>query len=171
MTRSKAWMKAAETPDEAAEIVVIEREFTFLVRALEALQRLRAYPLERAHYLVLRLIEAEGPQPATAIAHHLLLDDSTVTRQVAEMERLGLIERHPNPDDRRSVIVVATRRGREQSHRMHAMRLERIDAMLAAWPSRERAEFARSLERFNTSLIGVIRGAGQPVAGLPVAAK
>jgi DNA-binding MarR family transcriptional regulator len=162
MTRSKVRVNAAEALVEGAEIAVIEREFAFLVRALEAVQRLRAYPLERAHYLVLRLIETDGPQPAAAIAHRLLLDDSTVTRQVAEMERLGLIERHPNPADRRSVIVVATRRGHDQSRRMHELRLKRIEAMVAAWPVRERAEFARALERVNASLVEVVRGGAQP---------
>jgi DNA-binding MarR family transcriptional regulator len=148
----------------------IEREIAFLVRALEAMQRLRTYPMERAHYLMLRLIDAEGPQAVATIAYRLLLDDSTVTRQVAEMERQKLVEKNPNPSDRRSAIVAATPFGLEQARRMHEMRLERIHSLMDPWSDEERTQFAGLLRRLNRSLISVVRGhQAQPSARVDAA--
>ena len=50
--------------------------------------------------------------PVGAIADGLLNRASDTTRLVDRMERAGLVERLPNPDDRRSTLVRATAVGR-----------------------------------------------------------
>ena len=122
---------------------LLEQETAFLVRALEAAQRLHKYPLERAHYLALRVIEHQGPQTVASIAHHLLLDNSTVTRQVIEMEQEGLVAKHPNPADRRSALVDITARGLSEAMRMRRQRTEQIDGLVCDWSARQRRDFRR----------------------------
>ncbi len=131
---------------------LLEQETAFLVRALEAAQRLHKYPLERAHYLALRVIERQGPQTVASIAHHLLLDDSTVTRQVIEMEQEGLVAKRPNPADRRSALVDITARGLSEAMRMRRQRTERIDGLVCDWSARQRRDFVVLLARFNAAL-------------------
>jgi len=130
----------------------LEQEVAFLMRGLEAAQRLHKFPLERAHYLALLVLEAQGPQTVAAIAHHLLLDDSTVTRQVIEMEQEGLVAKRPNPADRRSALVDVTARGLSEAKRMRDERTERIDALVRGWSERQRETFAVLLGRFNAAL-------------------
>lgn len=54
---------------------------------------------------------AEAGLPVGAVADGLLNRASDVTRLVDRLERAGLVERLPNPNDRRSVLVRATAAG------------------------------------------------------------
>jgi DNA-binding MarR family transcriptional regulator len=54
---------------------------------------------------------AERGLPVSAVSDGLLNRASDTTRLVDRLERAGLAERLPNPDDRRSVLVRATTRG------------------------------------------------------------
>jgi DNA-binding MarR family transcriptional regulator len=55
--------------------------------------------------------DAEAGLPVGAVADGLLNRASDVTRLVDRLERAGLVERLPNPADRRSVLVRATAEG------------------------------------------------------------
>ena len=79
-----------------ASIDILERELGQLARVLEAMQRKRNYPLDRAQYVLLRVLETQWPTSTAALAELLLLDDSTVTRQIAAMEAAG-IKVSPSP--------------------------------------------------------------------------
>ena len=137
---------------DASTTAQIERETAFLMRALEAVQRLQKYPLERAHYLALRAIDGQAPQTVASIACQLLLDNSTVTRQVMEMELVGLVTKRPNPADGRSALVDITARGRAQAMQMRQQRMERIDRLVRDWSARQRQDFAVLLGRYNAAL-------------------
>jgi DNA-binding MarR family transcriptional regulator len=138
---------------EAGDIAVLERELVVLTRLLEAAQRRTAYPMERAHYLVLSLVEAHGPQSIGGLAARLALDDSTVTRQVAAMERAGLLEKQQNPIDRRGMMIEATAHGLKEMRRMRTLRLDRIGRLMRRWDSAERRRFGTLLSAFNASLL------------------
>ena len=144
---------AAQGGDAAdRSIDVIEQELGQLARVLEAMQRKRNYPIERAQYLLLRLLEADGPTSTTALASVLLLDDSTVTRQLAAMEAADLIGRKPNPNDRRSSLIHATKHGLSVVRKMRRMRLERIGRLVDDWTASERGKLATLLTKLNGSL-------------------
>lgn len=134
----------------------LEEALAFLVRGLEAVQRRRTYPLERAHYLLIGLIEREGPQTIGAAARRLLLDDSTVTRQVAVMARHGLIRKAPKPGDARSSVLEVTAKGRAEAEAMREARLKRLARLFRGWSEEERQEGARVLARLNLSLIDIL---------------
>lgn len=142
--------------DRPSVIAELEWELVLLVRALEAVQRRRNYPLDRAHYLLLGLLEREGPQSIAALASHLLLDGSTVTRQVATMEDQGLVEKQPHPQDGRSALICATPRGLREAAKMREMRLRRVKMLFQGWDGKDRATFAALLARFNASLSEVL---------------
>lgn len=138
---------------ETGDIAVLERELVVLTRLLEAAQRRTSYPLERAHYLVLSLVETHGPQSIGGLASRLALDDSTVTRQVAAMERAGLLEKQPNPLDRRGTLIDATPHGVKEMRRMRTLRLERIGRLMRRWDGADRRRFGALLAAFNTTLL------------------
>ncbi|ABC23587.1 MarR family winged helix-turn-helix transcriptional regulator [Rhodospirillum rubrum] len=126
----------------------LERALAFLGRIQEASQRKRGYPLERALYLLLgRIVEGEG-LTISHLAQALLLDESTVTRQVATLGQAGLVEKRPNPADRRSLLVAATATGRDQHTAMRALRLERIGLLFAPWSESDREVFRHLLGRY-----------------------
>jgi DNA-binding MarR family transcriptional regulator len=149
-------MTAQETKPAKAEAGIaigpLEAELAWLVRGLEAIRRLRTYPLERAHYLLIRLVEEEGPQPIGEIARLLLLDDSTVTRQVAAMVEAGLVGKQTNPADGRSSLVAVLPAGREKAEAMRRERLARIENLFREWSEAERLDAARLIARLNRTL-------------------
>ncbi len=138
--------------EASSAITTLERELAHLARSLEAVQRKRAYPLDRAQYLLLTLLEEQGPQPIASLADQLVLDDSTVTRQVAAMEERRLTDRMPHPQDGRSTLIRATRHGLQLVAQMRDMRLGRIALLFETWSEKERAGFATQVTRLNAAL-------------------
>ena len=91
-------------PDGADAIGTIELELVKLVRHLETFGRRSSLyvRVDRAGYLAMRVLEDLGPLSTNALAHALHLDASTVTRQIAPLERGALIERRRDPADGRT---------------------------------------------------------------------
>lgn len=143
-------------PGDADPVTRIEPQLARLARALEAAQKRRIYPLERAHYLLIDMLEKAGPQPVGELARRLLLDDSTVTRQLAAMTRLGLLRRIANKDDRRVSVVDVTAKGRNLAAETRARRRARIDLLLGRWTAQERGQLAALLERFTADLFSLL---------------
>ncbi len=133
-------------------VQALEYELAFLVRRLEAARRKYHDGLERAHYLLLLLLEGEKRQSVGSLAEHVNLDASTVTRQIAAMKQAGLVEKHGNPDDRRGGFVAITAAGREAIAEVRARRLERVERGFHDWRDSERQEFARLMAKFNEGL-------------------
>jgi DNA-binding MarR family transcriptional regulator len=107
-----------------------------------------------AHALLFHLVQ-HGPQRASALAEAACVDPSTVSRQVGDLVRAGLVERQPDPEDGRASLLVATPRG----HEMHDARLARRERMFArvveGWPDEDVDRLTRLLARFNDSYIAV----------------
>jgi DNA-binding MarR family transcriptional regulator len=145
------------TPSDAAptvssSVAALEYELAFLVRRLEAARRRFQDGLERAHYLLLILLERTDRQSVGSLATQVNLDASTVTRQVAAMKEAGLVEKHDNPEDRRGGFVTITERGREAASAVRARRLPRIEQGFENWTEQECCEFARLMARYNDNL-------------------
>ncbi len=69
----------------------------------------------------------------TELAGLVNLDPSTVSRHVAQLERSGLIERTPDPDDGRAQLVTVTDEGQQKLEAAFARRRELLARSLAEW--------------------------------------
>ncbi len=68
--------------------------------------------LTPAQYLVVANLPDKGGRPLGELADVLRCSPSTVTGVVDTMEKKGLVAREPNPEDRRSHLLVLTAKGR-----------------------------------------------------------
>jgi DNA-binding MarR family transcriptional regulator len=143
---------AVVADDGGSAAATVERELMFLARTLEAVQRKRAYPLERSEFIILRILAEDGAQGVGRLAKRLLLDDSTMTRQIAALERKGLAARTPDPSDLRVGLIGATDAGAAAMNEMLATRLARVETYLSDWRPPERRAFGRLLARLNAAL-------------------
>ncbi|MDJ0931109.1 MarR family transcriptional regulator [Breoghania sp.] len=133
-------------------ILRLEPDLALLVRMLDGIYRRRDYPMERAHYLLmLRLLD--GPRTSGELASELVLDHSTVTRQIAAVEKNGYARRRANPADGRSALFEATEHGIAQCAAMRDVRLERLEHLLAKWSEEDRMRFADLTARFIEALL------------------
>jgi len=67
--------------------------------------------LDQAHLALFQYPGPDGARPSE-LASRLRVSKQAVNYLLGELERLGYLERRPDPDDRRSKRVELTRRGR-----------------------------------------------------------
>jgi DNA-binding MarR family transcriptional regulator len=84
------------------------------------------------------------------LSESLLVSSGTLTNRLDRLEAKGLVERQPNPDDRRSVEVALTDSGRRLADEAVTEHVENEKRMLSALSERERA----ALDRLTAKLIG-----------------
>jgi DNA-binding MarR family transcriptional regulator len=134
----------------------IETEVTRLMRRAESTRRATPVAphraLDRAAYAILRHLHGAGPQNVSALAAALHLDGSTVTRQVAAMQRAGLVARETDPRDGRGTVVSATATGLARMTAVRRARQELYQRILAGWSDADRTHLATLLRRLNEAI-------------------
>lgn len=73
--------------------------------------RLEQHGLRLRHYAVLRYLAAVEGARQRELSDRLGYDPSAIVSLVDDLQRLGLVERRPDPGDRRNRIVVLTKAG------------------------------------------------------------
>lgn len=104
--------------------------------------------LDENAYPVLSGLARTGPRNAADLAAVVGLDRSGVSRHASRLEAAGLVRREPDPEDRRSVLLVLTDQGVAAIDEMRRRLVEQITASLEGWPPGEAEAFARGLRRF-----------------------
>ena len=134
----------------------IEAEVGSLIRRVKRVIGDRArevHPdLHPMTYFILAHLAANGPMRGADLADAFSMDKGGVSRQVQSLVDLGLVERRPDAEDRRAILVDATTEGRTRLDRMSRHRSDRFDARLAGWSDAELAGFARQLAAYNAAL-------------------
>lgn len=108
--------------------------------------------LAPAQYKILVLLWLKDSQTQRDLVLKLDIEQSTIGSTLNRMERDGLIQRRPNPDDGRSQFICLTPRGKKL--KAPAMQLaNRINEQaLSAFSATERAQFFTLMEKFIKNL-------------------
>lgn len=110
--------------------------------------------LDRALFPLLVGIERHGPIGVVDLADSVGRDYTTVSRQVAKLESLGLVARRDNPADRRIREAMVTPAGKAMTDRVDQAR-ERIGrAVFETWDARDIDDLVRLLRKFADTLGG-----------------
>ena len=118
----------------------------------EALIRAAGIPLDRALFPLIVGIERFGPIGVVDLADRVGRDYTTVSRQVAKLEDLGLVERQESNADRRVREAVVTRKGKAMTDLVDAAR-ERIGRRIfETWEAHEIDELVRLMRKFADAL-------------------
>ena len=104
-----------------------------------------ALDLSWTRSLALRRLAAE-PLTLRALAERLAADPPYVTLMVDDLEKRGLVQRMPHPEDRRAKLVHLTAAGRSAAERADAI-LDEPPAALRDVPAEDLAALLRVLER------------------------
>lgn len=131
----------------------LERELAVLLRRARGISGQLArdlHPeLEPGAYGLLLRVMSEGGARATDLASYLGIGKPTVSRQLATLERLGLIERSRDADDARAQVVTLTASGRDQVERVQERRRAHFLDRLSGWTDDDVELLADLLGRFN----------------------
>ena len=140
----------------ADELGRLERQFGVLIRRVRRVigERARAvHPdLQPASYLMLTFLAAEGPQRSSMVSERFNVDKGAISRQVALLERVGLVVREPDPHDGRAQRLVVTDEGRKRIEDARNGRRRLLREQLERWPADEVATLARLLGRYNQQM-------------------
>ena len=103
--------------------------------------------LERALFPLLVLVERLGPVGVVDLAGSIGRDHTTVSRQVARLEELGLVTRRAGATDKRIREALITSRGKEVTDTLDAAREEIATVMFEDWKQKEIDDLARLMRK------------------------
>lgn len=101
-------------------------------------------------------LERDGDQRCSALAGHAGVDVSVASRQLAVLERLGYVERRPDPQDGRASLLRLTPAGADALAASRAIRSDWALEALADWDEAE----ARHLTDLLARLVADLETAG-----------
>jgi DNA-binding MarR family transcriptional regulator len=128
----------------------------------EALIREAGIRRDRALFPLLVIIERFGPIGVVDLAGRAGRDYTTVSRQVAKLESLGLAERRENPADRRVRAAAVTPKGKAMTGLIDAARDRIGRAIFETWDSLDVDELVRLMRKFADAL-----SSEPPIPGSP----
>lgn len=143
------------TLDESIGFLVA-RTARSMKRALDA--KLVDSDLTSTQYIVLQCLWDEDGLPLSELGHRLYFDNPTITGVVDRMEKVSLVARSRDTEDRRVVRVYLAREGKRLKASLTKTAEEINNTAIAAWSRTEKERFIASLnsiwERMNSSING-----------------
>ncbi|MDX6741366.1 MarR family winged helix-turn-helix transcriptional regulator [Actinocorallia sp. A-T 12471] len=99
------------------------------------------------HYAVLASLGEFGPASQAALSRRTGIYRSDMVGLLNELAERGLIERTPDPDDRRRNVVTLTELGRSRLHDLDAVQADLQDQLLTPLSTNEREQLVEMLLR------------------------
>ena len=120
------------------------REYTSAVLR-HAAATAKRMSLEASELAALEHLQDAGPMPQKRLGERLSISPGAVTAMIDRLESRGYVERTPNPEDRRSALVLITKAGLEESLRYLWPYIEDMKGVEEGFSEEERAVIERFL--------------------------
>jgi DNA-binding MarR family transcriptional regulator len=151
----------AEQPPRSVGFLISQLGFFASRGFMEALAPVGIGPRE---FLLMRFVDASQGQSQQALAERLGVPASRMVAMVDHLEDGGLVERRPDPGDRRVRGLYLTRKGRGALERAAKIAIDYETRLCAGIDRDEREQLIDLLQRLQaglTNLKGVHPGLGQ----------
>ncbi|WP_405498844.1 MarR family winged helix-turn-helix transcriptional regulator [Nocardia sp. NBC_00511] len=102
-------------------------------------------------FRTLMLLSTRGPSKVATLANALAVQPSTAARMVDRLVAAELVDRKPNPDSRRELIIALTGRGRRIVAEVIEHRRREIAAVVERMPAADRSGLVRALTAFSAA--------------------
>lgn len=114
---------------------------------------LAPHGLSEGRFVLLSLLEPhkEG-LPPHVLADHAGVARATITGLVDGMVRDGMVERHGNPEDRRSNLVRLTRKGRQLARKVFLQQGRWFGGLFASLSANERRQLSKTLSKLSADI-------------------
>jgi len=138
----------------AGSLAMITRQAS-LMRLHDLVSNRGGLTLERSAYPLLNQILALQGGRLSDIAAGLKVAVPTVSRQVRQLEELGLVVRTQDPIDARAILLEVTPAGLDALQRMREEWRKTVGGILESWPGKDREILGELLERFVVELLAL----------------
>jgi DNA-binding MarR family transcriptional regulator len=130
----------------------VEEAVGYLVGSMRARWKDLAHQLhpdlQPMGFRIITTLVSAGPLRSKDLAAKLGTDKSVMSRQLSQLEKFGLVERHVDPDDGRiihmAVTEATTRKLRTMGSGTNSPRVQALNA----WPTERLRDFAEMLNDF-----------------------
>lgn len=114
---------------------------------------LAPHGLSEGRFVLLSLLEPhkEG-LPPHVLADHAGVARATITGLVDGLVRDGMVERHGNPEDRRSNLVRLTRKGRQLARKLFTQQIGWLGELFDGLSTNERRQLGRTLAKLQADI-------------------
>ena len=136
-------------PDLAAMVVPLGR--TLVANELPILQ---AHDLAMWAYAVLLKLDESPLRTQSALAQSIGADKTRIIGVLDDLEARGLIERRPDPADRRVRLLTLTKSGRRVRETVQSSIQRQEDTLLGHLSQTERRAFLRALQKLSELTAG-----------------
>lgn len=137
-----------------SRIGALERQFATLFSAYRTRLRQRASEVDPAlqpsGFRTLQELVSGGPTGAKTLAEALGFDKSVLSRQLHQLESLGLVSRSQDPTDRRAIIISPTEQAVVRMDRINGGARDEFRSNLVAWSLHDLDDLARLLTKLQT---------------------
>jgi DNA-binding MarR family transcriptional regulator len=116
--------------------------------------------LRTTQFSILARLRLAGPLPINALAKRMVMDRTTLGRNILPLEREGLIEIVPDPADRRSKVVRLTEAGAARLREARAGWTQAQKKFEAAFGGPRAARLRDLLQAVTATELGAAAGAG-----------
>jgi DNA-binding MarR family transcriptional regulator len=99
-------------------------------------------------FRLLVVLRSRGAMKQSVLAEHLGVNPSTINRMVERLIAAELVDRQPNPESRREVVLDLTDIGARTVTRVTQQRRREITRIVARMPPQRRAHLIQALEAF-----------------------
>jgi DNA-binding MarR family transcriptional regulator len=141
-----------ERPDLDVSVTHVLQRITrlYLLQSASFAEVFNRYGLTFGEYEVLAALVRSGPphrlKPSDLVAA-LVLSSGAMTNRIDRVEAAGLVERLPDPDDRRGTLVALTGKGRQVVDEALLAHLANEERLLTALSPRERGQLTDLLRK------------------------
>lgn len=140
----------------ADELGRLEQEVGVLIRRVKRVigERARAvHPdLQPASYLMLMYLAEEGALRSSVLSDRFNVDKGAISRQVQHLVDLGLLDREPDPDDGRAMLISASPDAVRRLRGVDRDRRHWLEGQLSEWSETDLHDFVAGLSRYNRAL-------------------
>lgn len=114
-------------------------------RSLAAVEETLTLP----QFRMLVVLDSRGAMNISRLGEHLDVIPSTAMRMVDRLAAAGMLEREPDPGNRRQILIALTGKGRSTVRQATERRRAEIARIVAAMPQGQRAGLIRALRAFS----------------------
>jgi len=114
-----------------------------------------AYPLSAQDFGILFRLFKQGPMTQVEIASLMMRDKTTITRRIDGLAKKRLVERNPDPDDRRYFRIGLTDDGNRALQVMIPLVRDFQQEVLSDIPDEEKAVTIKTLKHISDKLIQI----------------
>ncbi|MCM6778967.1 MarR family transcriptional regulator [Nocardia sp. CDC159] len=137
---------AAESVDEITDALLTASRLLVAMSARSIARVDDSITIPQFRALV--LLSSRGPSNVASLATNLNVQPSTATRMVERLVVAGLVDRRPNPESQRELIIELTARGRQVVQQVTVQRRREIAAVVEQMRPSDRTGLVRALTAF-----------------------